>query len=216
MSDILPLIHYYIPNIDQQLSDYIVAVLGSDTFSSPEDVYEAVGEVLQSCINDAFDKSNSPERDVDNICNKLFEILNVNGVQNGDEDEQKLLQPVNLSSMNAGFDNGTENWKSIWTSSKEVESKVDQKKLQKAEEKLKQKAEKRDTGVDEKVIPITNMEASASQVISKKTTKMESAGVNKTRDVKIENFDISFGSHVLLQNAEINLSKFNCFYLNFN
>lgn len=36
-------------------------------------------------------------------------------------------------------------------------------------------------------------EASASQAASKKETRMESSGKNKSYDVRIENFDVSFG-----------------------
>lgn len=36
-------------------------------------------------------------------------------------------------------------------------------------------------------------EASASQASSKKETRMESSGKNKSYDVHIENFDVSFG-----------------------
>lgn len=36
-------------------------------------------------------------------------------------------------------------------------------------------------------------EATASQAASKKETRMESSGKNKSYDVRIENFDVSFG-----------------------
>lgn len=208
-AEILHIIQTHIPNIDQQLTDYIVAVLNSDSYSSAEEVREAVGEVLDSCLNDAFNKSTSAKINIDDICSEFFHILNANN-DDSDDDHQKLQQPVNLGSMTSGFDVANDNWQSIWTVSKEMESKVDQKKLQKAEEKLKQKAEKRETNSEERTIPAQNMEASASQMISKKSSKMESAGVNKTKDIKIENFDISFGSQILLQNAQLNLSKI-CF-----
>lgn len=48
--------------------------------------------------------------------------------------------------------------------------------------------------------------ASASQVISKKDNKMESKGVSRTMDIRIENFDVSFGDRVLLQGADIVLA----------
>lgn len=36
-------------------------------------------------------------------------------------------------------------------------------------------------------------EASASQAASKKETRLETSGKNKSYDVRIENFDVSFG-----------------------
>ena len=47
-------------------------------------------------------------------------------------------------------------------------------------------------------------EATASQVISKKDQKAEAANLN-TKDIRIENFDISFGDHVLLRGANLTL-----------
>ncbi|OTF76765.1 hypothetical protein BLA29_009547, partial [Euroglyphus maynei] len=87
-------------------------------------------------------------------------------------------------------------------------SKVDQNKLRKAEEKLKQKAERRD-GVGPSTTENTttsNVQASASQSLSKKANRQEETGTNRTKDIKIENFDISFGSHVLLQGANLSLN----------
>src|SRR5699024_7644806 len=105
-----------------------------------------------------------------------------------------LMQPVYLRKATAE----EEVWKSIWSATKQVQSKVDAKKLRKAEEKLKLKAQRRDDIVDPSTTTITSVEASASQSLSKKSVKLENAGVNKTKDVKIENFDISFGSNILL------------------
>lgn len=74
--------------------------------------------------------------------------------------------------------------------------KVDPKKLAKATAKLQQKQEKRDlTG---RVVPVNSTtsqisSASASQVTSKKEAKMEAKGCNRSQDIRIENFDVSFG-----------------------
>lgn len=212
-SDISHVISQHIPNIDQYLSEYIVAVLTAETFNSPDEIQEAIGEVLGSCIDDVLSKGSktSSEKDVDKICLKLYNLLNINGDEGEIDlnDDEKLLQPVQLGTMASDFEMKEDAWKSIWTSGKEVESKVDAKKLQKAEDKLKQKAEKRDqNGPAEVVAPVLSIEATASQVFSKKIMKQEASGVNRTKDIKIENFDVAFGNHVLLQGAELNLSMF--------
>ncbi|PIO36116.1 hypothetical protein AB205_0151780 [Aquarana catesbeiana] len=49
-------------------------------------------------------------------------------------------------------------------------------------------------------------EASASQAASKKENRIESSGKNKSYDIRIENFDVSFGERVLLTGAELHLA----------
>ncbi|XP_063772660.1 ATP-binding cassette sub-family F member 3 [Pseudophryne corroboree] len=50
-------------------------------------------------------------------------------------------------------------------------------------------------------------EASASQAGSKKENRIESSGKNKSYDIRIENFDVSFGERVLLAGAELHLAS---------
>ncbi|XP_029442340.1 ATP-binding cassette sub-family F member 3 isoform X2 [Rhinatrema bivittatum] len=90
---------------------------------------------------------------------------------------------------------------------KEQSSTVNARKLEKAEAKLKAKQERRtERDVQKTLEPLILEEASASQATSKKENRMESSGKNKSYDVRIENFDISFGERVLLTGAELNLS----------
>lgn len=89
--------------------------------------------------------------------------------------------------------------------SKEVVSQVDQKKLEKAEAKLKMKQDKRD-GVDISARPVDFVLSTptASQMMSKSDLKKDETG--KSKDIKIENFDIAFGDRVLLNSANLTLS----------
>ena len=89
---------------------------------------------------------------------------------------------------------------------------MDAKKLEKAEAKLQQKQEKR-VGVDQSTVRINNSTApaletaSASQMMSKKDSRMETKGsTNKTQDIRIENFDVAYGDRVLLQGADLTLA----------
>lgn len=79
-------------------------------------------------------------------------------------------------------------------------------KLGKAEAKLQQKQGKRD-GVKPNgpSIPVLQT-ASASQVLSKKDAKVEAKGQSRSMDVRIENFDVSFGDRVLLAGADLLLA----------
>lgn len=89
---------------------------------------------------------------------------------------------------------------------------MDAKKLEKAEAKLQQKQEKRvinELGIAGRTNNINQaMEsASASQMTSKKDSRMETkGGVNKTQDIRIENFDVAYGDRVLLQGADLTLA----------
>lgn len=86
--------------------------------------------------------------------------------------------------------------------------KVNSKKLEKAQQKLQQKQDKRSTEPP-KIVPIMPQlqTASASQVVSKKDNLMESKGSNRSMDIRIENFDVSYGNKVLLQNADLLLAN---------
>ena len=98
-----------------------------------------------------------------------------------------------------------EEYKSIWCPSKELPTQVDLKKLEKAEAKLKLKQEKRDTQELANLSSFTiNKAASANQMISKRDTKLDEGSRNM--DIKIENFDVSFGNKCLLKGATIGLS----------
>ncbi len=68
--------------------------------------------------------------------------------------------------------------------------KVDSKKLERAEAKLlaKNQVKKEKTIANSGIV-----NATASQVLNKKDTRMEAKGTNNCKDIRIENFDISFG-----------------------
>lgn len=78
---------------------------------------------------------------------------------------------------------------------------MDQKKLAKATAKLQQKQEKREITSRTAPVAPTPMQAlssaSASQVTSKKEAKLEAKGNNRSQDIRIENFDVSFGDRLV-------------------
>lgn len=49
-------------------------------------------------------------------------------------------------------------------------------------------------------------EASVSQAISKKDTRQEAKGNNNTKDIRIENFDVSYKERVLIHGANLTLA----------
>ncbi|XP_055856800.1 ATP-binding cassette sub-family F member 3 [Episyrphus balteatus] len=187
------------PAMDDELKDYVEGVLcGSlDDFESCDDIYEAVGDILQS-IN-----AEKTEDNIRELCHQFFNIIKL---KSSNETRKVLNAPVNIAEMAATMEATDKDVQSIWVVNKDAGNKVDTKKLEKAEAKLQQKLEKR---LDNKIVQPSQAKlqtATASQVISKKSNKMEQKGTNRSMDIKIENFDLAFGDKVLLQNADILLS----------
>ncbi|KAF5283689.1 hypothetical protein FQR65_LT13760 [Abscondita terminalis] len=189
------------PSMDDELKHYVEGVLknGADDFQDVDDVYEAIGEVLQ----ESADKT---EDEIKNICNELLKILNPNNASTQNGPARVLNAPIHLGSMAANLENNVDEIKSIWVMQRDDSLKVDAKKLEKAELKLQQKQEKRSSDGCRIIAPPKLESATASQVTSKKDNKLEAKGGNKTVDIRIENFDIAYGDRVLLRGADLVLA----------
>ncbi|XP_071874256.1 ATP-binding cassette sub-family F member 3 isoform X1 [Bombus fervidus] len=198
------------PTIDDDLYQYVEGILDSskDDFEDGDEVYEAIGEVLHEVAE-------KPENEVRQICVKLLEMLKGNS-NDGNVERRKngvnkvLNAPVHLGTMAATLEAQVEQIKSIWVTTRDDAMKVDAKKLEKAEAKLQQKQEKRSNNELSGRINIVSQSiesASASQMTSKKDSRMETkGGVNKAQDIRIENFDIAYGDRILLQGADLTLA----------
>uniref|UniRef100_A0A665UJ82 ATP-binding cassette sub-family F member 3 n=1 Tax=Echeneis naucrates TaxID=173247 RepID=A0A665UJ82_ECHNA len=120
-----------------------------------------------------------------------------------------------LESGGADFEDGDEVYDAIGgvlqevsADSKNEDDTVDPKKLEKAEAKLKAKHERRNEKDSQKATtPLVLEEASASQASSKKDNRVDQSGKNRSYDIRIENFDVSFGERCLLQGAELSLAS---------
>nr|XP_004227440.3 ATP-binding cassette sub-family F member 3 [Ciona intestinalis] len=185
---------------DKSIHEYLESVLehGMEEFESSEDVYDAVGEILESsgvC---------SCPKEVQAVCEKVYATLSIS--TNDKHSMTKLNAPVHIATITKQQEESNKEDGSIWIVKPEKKTNVDQKKLEKANEKIKQKQDKK---ADQQLKPATPAflaEASASQAISRKETKTESAGRNKTTDIHIENFDIAFGSKVLFEAANLHVA----------
>ncbi|KAA0718458.1 ATP-binding cassette sub-family F member 3 [Triplophysa tibetana] len=190
------------PQIDCEVFDYITGVLdcsGSD-FEDAEEVFDAIGGVLQ----EVGDKN---EDDIREICFQMFSTLHLTKCNSGRQ--QVLLEaPVQLSQVSADAAAPAEDVHGIWMIKRNQNSTVNAKKLEKAEAKLKAKHERRNEKDSQKTSsPLVLEEASASQASSKKETRADSSGKNRSYDIRIENFDVSFGERCLLQGAEMSLAS---------
>ncbi|XP_069328946.1 ATP-binding cassette sub-family F member 3 isoform X2 [Eulemur rufifrons] len=183
------------PEIDGQVFDYVTGVLhsGSADFESVDDLVEAVGELLQEVSGDSKDDAG-----IRAVCQRMAEP------QNQGNSQVLLDAPIQLSKITENYDCGT---KLPGLLKREQSSTVNAKKLEKAEARLKAKQEKRSEKDTLKTSnPLVLEEASASQAGSRKESRLESSGKNKSYDVRIENFDVSFGDRVLLAGADVNLA----------
>lgn len=191
------------PQIDSELFDYITGVLdsGGSDFGDGEEVFDAIGDVLQ----DVGDKN---EDDIRKICFQMFNTLQLTRCDSGQQ--QVLLEaPVQLSQVSADAGSTANDVHGIWMLKRNPNTTVDAKKLEKAEAKLKAKHERRNEKDSQKSSPspLVLEEASASQASSKKENRVDSSGKNRSYDIRIENFDVSFGERCLLQGAELSLAS---------
>ncbi|KAF7242660.1 ATP-binding cassette sub-family F member 3 [Varanus komodoensis] len=191
------------PELDGEMFDYVTGVLhsGSSDFESVDDLFEAVGELLQDVSRDSKD-----DEDIRAICQRMYNTLHLDSA-NAQRSQQVLLDaPIQLSQITDSYDSSLDLLPGLLLK-RDQNSMVNAKKLEKAEARLKAKQSKRQERDSVKSgSPLLLEEASASQAASKKETRLETSGKNKSYDVRIENFDVSFGERVLLTGADLNLA----------
>ncbi|XP_038605425.1 ATP-binding cassette sub-family F member 3 isoform X1 [Tachyglossus aculeatus] len=189
------------PDIDGQVFDYVTGVLhsGSADFESADDLVDAVGELLREVSGDSKDDAG-----IRAVCQRMYNTLRLAEPQAQGPSQVLLDAPIQLSKIADAYDCGSER---PGPPKRDPSSTVNAKKLEKAEARLKAKQEKRTERDTLKTGgPGALEEASASQAGSRKESRLESSGKNKSYDVRIENFDVSFGERVLLTGADVNLS----------
>ncbi|KFO33211.1 ATP-binding cassette sub-family F member 3 [Fukomys damarensis] len=189
------------PEIDGQVFDYVTGVLhsGSADFESVDDLVEAVGELLQEVSGDSKDDAS-----IRAVCQRMYNTLRLAEPQSQGHSQVLLDAPIQLSKIAENYDCDI---KLPGLLKRDQSSTVNAKKLEKAEARLKAKQEKRSEKDTLKTSnPLVLEEASASQAGSRKESRLESSGKNKSYDVRIENFDVSFGDRVLLAGADVNLA----------
>ncbi|XP_053164338.1 ATP-binding cassette sub-family F member 3 isoform X2 [Hemicordylus capensis] len=174
---------------------------GGSDFESVDDLFEAVGELLQDVSRDSKD-----DDDIRAICQRMYNTLHMES-EDPQRNRQVLLDaPIQISKITDAYDSSLELLPGLLLK-RDQTSLVNAKKLEKAEARLKAKQNKKQERDSVKSgNPLVLEEASASQAASKKETRLETSGKNKSYDVRIENFDVSFGERVLLTGADLNLA----------
>ncbi|KAL5400666.1 hypothetical protein PMIN06_009572 [Paraphaeosphaeria minitans] len=216
-----------IPGIDPVLSDYSVGYLthAANSFTSdadpngPSPLEEAAASITALLLSASGDLGEQNETTIHNLVDKFISRLNA---QNGTDGERrqmapsarKLDQAIHMGSRThmsttLGLTGGGVDLESA--NARKVESRVDRKKLEKAERKLQAKQ-------DRKVFK--NVEYEASKLLNQpdETQSYEdfymqvnplmlgSEASTKSKDIKIDSFDISINGLRILSDTSLTLA----------
>ncbi|VDN98306.1 unnamed protein product [Rodentolepis nana] len=196
-TDAVQVIRSEYPGLDPDIDSYLEGIIteNGDHFESADEVYEAIGSFLEDANSSA---------DVEKCCKDVYNILKPDGSVNIND---KLDEPVHMTSLVNTFNDRVINNSSIWMVKKEMPSSVDFKKLAKAEARAREKAAKKLQSTESSKTSLFEVEtASVSQQSDKKQKLSTDGSVKKLTDLRIDNFDISFGSRILLKNASLKLA----------
>ncbi|CAH8460992.1 unnamed protein product [Schistosoma turkestanicum] len=192
------------PSLDDDISNYIESILieNAEHFDSEGDVHDAIGGVL-----DGFHSQNS-DQEIKVLCRKIFQLMRPS--DEFTERQTTLDAPVQMASLLDTFSERVVDNSSIWMMKKQNSTIVDSKKLEKAEAKIKEKQQKKALigrpGNAGRAIEVKEDErATVSQQIDRRELS-SSHVVSHVGDIRLENFDIAYGSRVLLQGANLSLT----------
>ncbi|CAH8446751.1 unnamed protein product [Schistosoma rodhaini] len=193
------------PSLDDDISSYIESILteNAEHFDSEGDVHDAIGGVL-----DGFHRQNS-DQEIKTLCKKIYHLMRPS---DGFVEKQITLDaPVQMASLLDTFSERVVDNSSIWMMKKQNSTIVDSKKLEKAEAKIKEKQLKKAIigrpGNAGKAIEVKeNERATVSQQADRRELASFSNVVSHVGDIRLENFDIAYGSRVLLQGANLSLT----------
>ncbi|KAF2018619.1 P-loop containing nucleoside triphosphate hydrolase protein [Aaosphaeria arxii CBS 175.79] len=216
-----------IPNIDPVLSDYSVGYLthAANAFTSdadphaPSPLEEAAAAVSALLLSASGDLSSKNETVIQNLVNKFVSRLDAANGADGERRQmapsaKKLDQAIHVGSARnmsstLGLAGGSVDLESANT--RHVESRVDRKKLEKAERKLRAKQERK---------VFKNVEYEASKLLSQPTEtqsyeefymavnplQLGSDSQSKSKDIKIDSFDISITGKRILTDSSLTLA----------
>lgn len=216
-----------IPSIDPILADYSAGYLthAAKTFVSDadpnapsplEEAAAAVGALLLSASGDLSPKN---ETAIQNLVDKFISRLNAANGTNGEPRQsalaaKKLDQAIHVGSQRnisstLGLAGGSVDLEQA--GARKVESRVDRKKLEKAERKLRAKQDRKE---------FKNVEYEASKLLNQPTEtqsyeeffmavnplQLGSDAQSKSKDIKIDSFDISISGKRILTDSTLTLA----------
>ncbi|CAL8078480.1 unnamed protein product [Calicophoron daubneyi] len=197
------------PDLDSDVASYVESLLqeNADYFETEGDVHEAVGDLLNGFTVGVT------EKEISDLCNEMYRILKP---QEMEEIDNTLDVPVHMASLLSNFSERIVDNQSIWMARRDTGSVVNSKKLEKAEAKLKEKQEKKGSLVkftsNASTCSLKGLEskedyATVCQQVDRRdvNSSMEASG-RHVGDVRLENFDMSYGSRVLLRGANLTVA----------
>ncbi|KAH6615268.1 P-loop containing nucleoside triphosphate hydrolase protein [Boeremia exigua] len=216
-----------IPSIDPILSEYSVGYLthAANSFSSdsdpnaPSPLEEAAATVAALLLSASGNLSKDNETTITNLVDKFVSRLNAANGSDGERRQmapsaKRLDQAVHVGSsknMSAtlGLSGGTVDLESANT--RKVESRVDRKKLEKAERKLRAKQDRKEFKNVEyeasKLLDIPNEAQSYEDFyMAVNPLQLGSDSSNKSKDIKIDSFDVSMPGLRILTDASLTLA----------
>ncbi|KAI9591281.1 P-loop containing nucleoside triphosphate hydrolase protein [Syncephalis fuscata] len=194
------LVRECIPAVDDAIVEYILGYLDdTPTVEEEDDLAEFLGPILED--------AGGSETAVRDLCRRLGDLC-MNRVSDTAPKLTKLEQPVQMItqesvSATARLVVGSSDMERV--SGRQVASQVDNRKLAKAEAKIKAKMEKRDRRAAYEASKLIDQKddttfISVNPILDYTTTR------GKSKDVRVENFDISFAGKRILTDANLMLS----------
>ncbi|CEG65883.1 Putative ATP-binding cassette, subfamily F, member 3 [Rhizopus microsporus] len=203
----IQLIRKAAPEADEAIIEYIDGYLRENDFEDDED---AIADFVKPILIDA----GGEEDKIDELCEHLSSLLQANKNSGAKKGLSKLERSVNMSQQNSlsatvNLTRGSADLEHV--SGRRVQSQVNQEKLRKAEAKIAAKMAKRQEKSNLKV------EYEASRLLDEQKALQEQYKLynpildytttkGKNKDIKIENFDISFAGRRILTDANLTLA----------
>ncbi|KAF2131434.1 P-loop containing nucleoside triphosphate hydrolase protein [Dothidotthia symphoricarpi CBS 119687] len=216
-----------IPHIDPILSEYSVGYLthAASSFSSdsdpnaPSPLEEAAAAVSALLLSASGDLSDQNEKSIQNLVKQFTSSLSAANANDGDRRQlapsaKRLDQAVHVGSQRnmsstLGLAGAAVDLESANT--RKVESRVDRKKLEKAERKLRAKQDRKE---------FKNVEYEASRLLNESSEaqsyeefymavnplQVGSDSTSKSKDIKIDSFDISIPGLRILTDSSLTLA----------
>jgi ATP-binding cassette subfamily F protein 3 len=216
-----------IPRIDPILAEYSAGYLthAANTFTSdadpnaPSPLEEAASAVSALLLSASGDLSPQNEKSIQNLVEKFISRLNAANGSNGERRQmaptaKRLDQAIHVGSQRnmsstLGLAGGTVDLEQA--GARKVESRVDRKKLEKAERKLRAKQDRKE---------FKNVEYEASRLLNQpdetqsyedfymavNPLQLGSDSSSKSKDIKIDSFDISISGKRILTDSSLTLA----------
>lgn len=206
--DFSQLLSAVVPNLDEDLTAYALSYLRDPdgAGSSPSDVVDFLGPILET--------EDLPQSSILSVCTEVAQLMaSLNPSLSQQTNQTKSSSGLTILQTEIRMSGLTSNTLTFTQlkkvdirhgGSKTVESQVDQRKLRLAEKKLAEKRAARGV-IDEREVPVWNPSVKPSIVVNQmrpSTQAMES----RSKDIKLENFDIAFAGNPILQNANMTLN----------